>query len=477
MVCSLQLPNDILLLVGEHLDNHGDRWKLISVSHHFHELFLSLVYRKARLNSWRDVYSFLCAITNRPSLARAVHELDLSSWQRKPIASEDWEVLRNSAILKDTVQISSYSGDETAQWEEHLAKGRGDAWIALTLPLLSQLRQLHLVYSTPTPCLDRIMQRAINGERPFQPRLVFQNLREVVLYHQEDLDQPAAQESAENGSDKHSPSFLLSFFQLPSLRSIVANSVVDPTSASQNPDSDAEQSDQLCSGFSSITDIDLRHSSGNHGMEALITSCADLKSFKYQHSDSHLASHGFQPTAFYRSLTRSKQTLQTLWLDHYGDHYPFTSAGLNQTHDEWFGSLADFSGLQELRIRLTNLLDIRYQTEPTTPLINCLPHSLETLYIEGCEERHVGTLVSQLQTVLKNRNSRFPHLRCLDIEGAFQNASAEELGDTRASASDPSDDTIKSKIMQAAEPLHEHCASVGIELHVHDRAFSQNHVR
>lgn len=474
MTRPFQLPNDVLLLVGEQLDDHADRWNLIFVSQHFHDLFLSLVYRTVRLNHWRDAYSFICAITKRPSLARVVRELDLSHWRREPIPQADWDVLQRSSILKNRVEVSSYSQDETAQWMKHLAKGRGDTWIALTLPLLSQIRQLHLIYSTPSICLNRIMQRAINNERPFQSQPAFQHLCKVSLHHQEDPDRPTAQENTENGPHGNQSALLLSFFELPSMRSVVANSVVDPTSISIDPDLEIEETETLCVGPSSITEIDLRRSSGNHGMEALIASCADLKSFKYQHSDSHLTSNGYQPAALYRSLTRSKRSLQTLWLDHYGDHYPFTSAGLNQTHDEWFGSLADFSALREIRIRLPNLLDIRYQSEPTTPLINSLPRSLEILYIEGCEERHMGMLASQLRIVVRNRRSRFPHLRRLDIEGAFRNASADELGDTSASTSEPADDTIKAKIMQAAEPLHEDCASAGLELHVHDRLFNQS---
>lgn len=472
MTHSLPLPNDVLLLIGDQLESHADRWNLTFVSRHFHDLFVSLLYRGVRLNSWRHAYSFLCAITQRSPLTRAVHELDLSGWQRELIPQEDWHSLQSSPILKDGVEASSFSPDETAQWNEHLAAGRGDAWVALMLPLLSQLRQLHLVYCTHTICLNRIMQRAIDREGPFKSQSVFQHLRKVTLHHQKDVDHPAAQEDVGNHSS-HSPSaLLLSFFRLPSMRSLVANSVVDPTS--DDLDFNANGTKHSHSGLSSITEIDLHHSSGNHGMEALIASCQDLQSFKYQHSDSHLASQGYIPTAFYRSLTRSKRTLQTLWLDHYGDHYAFTSAGLNQTHDEWFGSLADFSALREIRIRLPNLLDIRYQNEPTSPLINCLPGSLEILYIEGCEERHLGMLVSQLRTVVKNSRSRFPRLRYLDIEGAFQTPSSDEIGDTRDPVSSPADHTIKPKIMQAAELLHEDCASAGLELHVHDRAFCKD---
>ena len=80
-------------------------------------------------------------------------------------------------------------------------------------------------------------------------------------------------------------------------------------------------------------------------MHALIASCANLKSFKYRYSDAYILSCGYKPMALYKSLAHSKATLQILWLDQYGIHYEYIVVGLNQTRDEWFGSLADFTAL------------------------------------------------------------------------------------------------------------------------------------
>lgn len=477
------LPNDILLMVGEHLDHHEDRWNLIFVSRHFHDLFLPLVYRNAPLHNWRGTKSFLHAITQRPALANAVRELDLSRWQTSPITDDGRNDVGNSAPFAELVKETSHSDEEAIRWEESLVRGLGDAWTALLLPLLTQLRKLHLAYATHTPLLDMTMQRAVRCEKPFHSGPAFRHLRQVSLHRREEIDPCEPQEAAEHGDQPPSASLLMPFFQLPSMRAIFADSVIDPSSittdyytddkAAEENDEGAELSEKSPSGLSSITEIDLRASSGNHGMDALVASCADLKSFKYQHSDSHVQSQGYQPSAFYRSLTRSKDTLHTLWLDHYGDHYPFTAAGLNQTHDEWFGSLAGFTALREVRIRLPNLLDIRYQSEPTTPLVNCIPQSLETLYIEGCEERHLPILASQLQTVLKQRQSKAPRLQRLDIEGAFQNVSSDGSGDSSSPTTEVLENSIKSKITQAVEPLHIDCIAAGVGLHVHDRAFSQ----
>ncbi|KAJ5502776.1 hypothetical protein N7463_005650 [Penicillium fimorum] len=463
----LVVPNDVLILIGEQVEQKADRWNLIFASHHFHDLFLPLVYRKVSIHHWQDANSFIHAILKRPALARAVHELDLTSWHARSVSDDECNQIQTSTSLRAWLEDVSCSTGESDQWAQGLGQGLADAWVALILPLLSQLRKLALAYTTNSPHLDRIMQRAVDCEKPFSAQSTFRHLRKVSLHHREYLDRSEHLDNV-GGETQLSSTLLLPFFQLPSVRAITANAVVDPsstTSSSEEPTDDKKPR----FGFSSITDIDLRASSGNHGMETLVSSCADLKSFKYQHSDSHVLSNGYQPSAFYRSLTHSKKSLQILWLDHYGSHHPFTAAGLNQNHDEWFGSLADFTALQEVRVRLPNLLDIRYQNEPTTPLIECLPSSLETLYIEGCEERYLGMLVSQLQTVIKNRQARFPGLMRVDIEGAFHNVPSDDDDQVANSGSEVLEAVIKDKVYQAAEPLHIDCINAGLELHLHDR--------
>ena len=467
----LALPNDVLLLIGEQLERKADRWNLVFVSRRFHDLFLPLLYRKVAIHNCKDANSFLHAILQRSTLARAVRELDLTNWHAQCISDDEHNQIKSSAPLCEWLTVASHSELERHRWTECLVQGLSDSWIALILPLISQLRKLHLAYSAISPYLDRILQRAVDCEKPFAAQPAFRHLNEVSLHHREDLDHSDDLGSS-RGEAPPPSSLLLPFFQLPSVRAITANSVMDPsfiTTASEQSSEDQKPR----TGFSSITEIDLRASSGNHGMEMLIASCADLKSFKYQHSDSHVLSHGYQPSAFHRSLSHSKKSLQTLWLDNYGSHYPFTAAGLNQSQDEWFGSLVEFTALREVRVRLTNLLDIRYQNEPTTPLIECLPSSLETLYIEACEERYIAMLVSQLRTVIKNFRGRFPGLKRVDVEGAFQNFPVDDDGHTITSG--PAlDAVIKDKVFQAAEPLHIDCVQAGIELHLHDRALSHD---
>ncbi|RHZ63763.1 uncharacterized protein CDV56_106236 [Aspergillus thermomutatus] len=463
------LSNDVLLLVGEFLEDHQDRFNLLFVCHHFHDLFRRLVYRYAALKDCSQTRSFLSATLRHPELARAVRTLDLSGWQTKSgsyestsIAEEDMEVFRN------WTREVSHSDEEYVQWERDLQQDIEEAWIALLLPLVSNVQQLRLLYPKENRYLDRMMQRAVQGEKPFNTQPAFRALRQVSLGHLDDsLDSKGT----------YLPSQVLPFFQLPSMRAITADSVIESTSADEQQTQ--TQSRIEPSPASSVSEIVLNSSSGAKGMMSIVAACSALRSFKYQHSDGHLLAEGYQPAAFYRSLSASKHTLRTLWLDSCGVHLPFTIAGANETHDEWFGSLADFTNLKDIRIRLPNLLDIRYQAEPSVPLTEVLPTGVESLYVEGCKENSLAMLVKQLGTLLGSANRsgvtdgksgqshRFKGLKKLQIEGMFHDE--EEYEDSGYEGSPTGDKVIKPRIYETVGPLRRACELAGVDLFIRDR--------
>jgi hypothetical protein len=233
---------------------------------------------------------------------------------------------------------------------------------------------------------------------------------------------------------------------------------------------DNEETDEPSSERSqsqSFSEITLTSSNAFKGLESILSSCASLKSFKYQHTDALLLAEGFRPSAFNTSLSRHKSTLETIWLDKLGTHLPFTISGVNESHEEWFGSFADFTALKDLRIRLPNLLDIQYSFEPQTPLIDVLPGSIESLYIEDCKERSLGMLLDQVGLVLeaRNRKTRFNALRRLDIEGFFHDD--EEDADTSGGGNGGR--VIKQRVYEMVEPLRGVCEEAGIQLSLRDR--------
>ncbi|PYH75886.1 hypothetical protein BO82DRAFT_359659 [Aspergillus uvarum CBS 121591] len=453
------LPNDILLLVGEFVEDHRDRYNLLFVSRQFNELFRRLLYRAASLKSCAQLHSFLGALLRRPELARAVRSLDFHEWQSRTASSSTSFADTDITPFTNLSGGFSHSEQEQERWSQDLANGVEEAWIALLLPLVGNLRHLRLVYPKNNIYLDRMMQRAVTGERPFHHQPTFRVLRDVSLSHLPD---------DEDSRGSFMPSQILPFFQLPSMRTFTADSVVETTRSEESESETADSEYEPVVGSSSISEITLCTSSGSRGMESLIASCSSLKSFKYQHSDSHLLSEGYRPSSFYRSLDTSKHCLQSLWLDNGGTHLPFTVAGANETHDEWLGPLTEYTSLKELRIRLPNLLDIRYQLDPSCPLTDILPPSLEALYVEGCKENSLTMLVGQLKSVLQKRKTQFTSLKRLDIEGFFHDEEDEEASGYQASDS-MGERFIRPRVYEMAEPLREVCVDVGIDLYLRDR--------
>ncbi|EAW14405.1 uncharacterized protein ACLA_074420 [Aspergillus clavatus NRRL 1] len=472
MSCSL--PNDILLLVGEFLEDHQDRYNLLFVCNRFCGLFRRLVYRHAALKNCDQIRAFLTAILPHPELARAVRSLDFDQWQLKPATSVPQaggsRCKDDMVLFRDWAREISQSEEEYVRWEQDLLHDVEEAWIALLLPLVRNVKRLRLVYPKQNVYLDRTMQRAVRGEKPFHLQPALRSLQEVSLGHLEREDDDA--------QGTFVPSQIAPFFQFPSLRVITAESVIESASTQE----DEDQSPMDAGPLSGISEIVLNSSSGANGMNGLLAACASLTTFKYQHSDAQLLSEGYRPSAFCRSLARSRHrhTLRTLWLDTCGHHLPFTIAGANMTHDEWFGSLADFPALQNLRIRLPNLVDIRYQAEPSVPLTEILPAGLESLYVEGCKETALGMLVAQLKLVLGKRGSRFRGLKRLEIEGLFHDE--EDSEDSSGSGGSApagnetltlTDSVIRPRVYGMVEPLRTACAEAGVELFVRDRACLQ----
>lgn len=448
----MSLPDDVLLLVGEFLEDHSDRYNLIFVCQRFHKLYLPIVYRTASLRTCRHVKSFLKPTLKHPELARAVRALRFDRWQDK--ATDTYVTITDDerAVLHGWIQRISFSDQEHSQWEKDLDNGVSEAWIALLLPLVNNLRRLGLAYPQHSTYLDRTIQRAVNGEY-----LALQTLQNVSLSHLEDETQDT--------TGVFFPSQILPFFELRHMRAFHADSIIESELSQKTQHN---KTNEHFKKVSSISEIKLTTSNGAKGMLDLIVSCPALQSFKYQHSDSHLYSEGYRPSAFYSSLYGCKDTLTTLWLDNYGTHLPFTITGANETHDEWFGSLAEFTALKDLRIRFPNLLDVRYQAEPSIPLPEILPKSIESLYVEGCKENSLSLLLSQIEMVVSKHASQFPALKWLNIEGSFHEDEDYEDSGYESSA-DTGVKRIKPRVYELFGPLQRLCSQAGINLAVRDR--------
>ncbi|KAL2818203.1 hypothetical protein BDW59DRAFT_181951 [Aspergillus cavernicola] len=454
------LSSDIILLIGDHIEDINDRYNAIFLNHRFYELFSHALFRSVTLKNRTQLQSFLKALMHRPNLAAVVRSLDLGEWQPETSHPHPHLSPEDLAMFSLCARTMSQSTQEYVQWENDLISGVEEAWIALLLPMVNNIRQLKLTHASQNledRYLDRTFARAVNQEIPFDQQPAFHRLEEVSLKALNDYEEQST----------FDPSQILPFFQLPSLRSFSANSLVE-----YRPSSDLKLKGlpkNLIKGDSPISDINLTSSNGGKGLETLLPLCSALKSFKHQHSDDYRGTDGFNPTAFHQTLSQSKSTLETLWLDNLGVHFAFTDSGLNESCDGWFGSLADFAVLTDLRIRLPNLLDIQSQLDPSIPLTDILPSSLETLYIEGCRENSLDMLIRQVRLVLEVRKTKFPALRRVDIEGRFHDDDDDLDASGVADMEGISGKIIRSRVYEMMQPVVEGCGSVGVEMFLRDR--------
>ncbi|KAL3467279.1 hypothetical protein BJX64DRAFT_166550 [Aspergillus heterothallicus] len=456
------LPNDVILLVGDYLEDRGDCYKAVLVNRRFHTLFSRALFRSAVLRNLEQVQCFLKAIVRQPSLAFVIQYLDLSQWESAP--AQPSFSSNELAQLSIWAKSFGHSDEERVQWERDLLDNDEEAWIALLVSLASNVRSLKLAYPRENKYVDRMFERAVNTES-VHDRPTFSRLEEVSLSHMKDVECKGSL----------SPAQIKPFFQLPFMRTISADNVIEPqTTSTEENEAETESQDDHSSAqeplsTSSISEITFNSSNAPQGLQTLINLCPSLNILKYQHSDDHALASGFNPTSFFTSLSTIKPTLQTLWLDNLGTHHAFTASGLNETYDGYFGSLAEFTSLKDLRIRLPNLLDMGYTFEPSLPLTEVLPPSIERLYVESCKENSLPMLADQLGSLLEARKERFKALKRVDIEGFFH-VDDEDLDDSGVDGGDGScDRVIKERVYEIAKPLSEKCEDSGVQLFLRDR--------
>ncbi|PYH86661.1 hypothetical protein BO82DRAFT_397246 [Aspergillus uvarum CBS 121591] len=296
-------------------------------------------------------------------------------------SSTIFEVTTNDISgIRSRVAELRQSPEETAEWEKELVRGNHDAWIAVLLTYLSNLSFFRVKFATLIGKYIRdIVSRAATREAPFTSIL-------------QELEPLSAGSRLADWIPFQAYEFL-PFLQLPTMRDVeLWWGLID----SDNPNGDAMAGLELGPGTLRITTIE-SFGNGRYGLMHLIAACPNLESFRWEHIDTQApgaSRRRFRPRAFHRSLSTQKQSLVELWLN----EKVYIDASLDFEEDEegeqeseldppdnWFGSLADFVKLKELRMRVVNLLDFRSESfELNKALKLILPGSLERLSLTEC---------------------------------------------------------------------------------------------
>ncbi|KAL4981000.1 hypothetical protein BDW66DRAFT_163971 [Aspergillus desertorum] len=418
-----KLNDDIFLLIGDHLEEHNDRYNAIFVNRRFFELFSRALYRSASLEKRLQVQPFLKAITLRPNLASVVRSLDCAGWEsssQQPRLSKE-----ETALFSLSAKTNSHSLEEHSLWERDLRDGIDEAWIALLLSSVHNIRQLKLAIRTawnPGATWTACAQELRRNRNHLADARLFINCMRCLCGNGLEMMRTRARclcrKSCHLCACLHRP---------------------EPAYEQTNKE-DAHEPSAERTKSKSLSEITLTSSNAYRGLESILSSCASLKSFKYQHTDALLLAEGFRPSAFKTSLAPHKSTHETIWLDNFGTHLPFTINGVNESHEEWFGSFADFTALKK-------------SAHPS-------------LYIEDCKERSLGMLLAQVGLVLEVRTrKRFKELKRLDIEGSFH----DDEEDADMSGGGNGERVIKPRVYDMVEPLRGVCEEAEVQLYLRDR--------
>ncbi|KAL3473377.1 hypothetical protein BJX99DRAFT_261442 [Aspergillus californicus] len=333
---------------------------------------------------------------------------------------------------------------DTSGWFQDMNAGVGKAFLALLLPLISDICELKLAFPfRASGChLSYMFAKVRENERPFDTEPAFSKLQDVTLVAE-----------YEDADDEESPMTvylqcrLICFFEMKAMRTLSVEVLVEDRAPAES-DVQVPRS-PLVRGQSTITELEFTLSNGGLG---------------FQHYDSYITFAPFQPKEFYRTLSIQKDTLETLWLDNLGIHVDFEDDGVQEKRDEWFGSLVDFVVLKDLRIRLPNLLDIQNQPEPEIPLIDILPSSIERIFIEKCTVSTLPMLIRHLQFII-NKRDRFPTLGRIDIEGMFHDVGEQTAHPGPAGVQRATHATVHNLL----ETLREVCRNAGVKIFIRDR--------
>ncbi|KAL2838220.1 hypothetical protein BJX68DRAFT_214183 [Aspergillus pseudodeflectus] len=126
----------------------------------------------------------------------------------------------------------------------------------------------------------------------------------------------------------------------------------------------------------------------------LINLSPNLKEFIYEHTERTFGGKKvtFLPSVLREPLLRLKGSLHKLSLNPTGRGRP--DEGIDVT----FGSLGQFSRLEEVFFRVEYLLDMN---SPSGTLSNCLPMHIRHLHLAGCRKAHIDTVIQEVENMVR----------------------------------------------------------------------------
>lgn len=419
------LPPEILLLIVRHVYEQDIR-HLIFTSRQLYYVLQPSLFANVKLSDIRvlrgvptlsyRVSTFLYAVVRNPKLAKYVRTLEVSGWNIHGVdiqCQQDESQARfdRDLIRKLVEKMTGYSGEKRSDWLKDLEEFNTEAWMALLLPKLKELRKLSMDWPHSSRYILHMLRNAGNNIEP-----VFPHLEEVyTTWWKEDGGSIPAY-------------FLNPFLKLPSMRILGCKRLRDQKREEFEPESEDDEpslkTEILPSRCSNLTVIDLVDAACFNGMLEWVRACKILRSFRIvgdgflSNSEYQSQKHHGEGRKLYKSLLLQKSTLEALWID--------SSWSLGRGNDGWIGSFVDFLALKAIAINLPSLAGVDYvgwnirENPPrkVRKLENVLPSSLETLYLILDERFCFGEALDDLAELVGSNN--FPRLAAIHLNRVFK---------------------------------------------------------
>lgn len=407
------LPVEIIAQILEDADSPATLYNAALSSRQWYDIAVPYLYRRIDIDS-RDRHPngilkrFLLLFLRRPELAAHVRHFSIRpAWEDSrpggrttPLKQSLEEALSNAEDLeveiRDAVARASHSDEEHVNWLEEIEVE--DTTLALLLPLFTRLETLDLEY-TFTSCVERMLQRAGQREKPFDSQPAFVSLHSLLWAHSD---------------NKYGGEFAVGPFLFPSIQTVYLHRV-------GSGDDDAPDKNLACvgQGTSQCTHLELKDCRLNVGdTKTLLSIPKRLKTFIYEVSGGHLSYCSVSFPALRDALEVHKDTLEDLWIDIVHDGILWVEE-MDDTLP--FTSLQNFSRLRRLRIAPdfvfgTQSEGVDRRHDRNKRLLDLLPPSIEVLHItHGDEygimldgfraEDNLSTVYDGLELVLSNKSA------------------------------------------------------------------------
>ncbi|KAK2734491.1 hypothetical protein FQN55_002661 [Onygenales sp. PD_40] len=402
----VSLPVDLLMIIAENLEEQRDLAAFSITSKCCYDAAVPILYKtieKIYFAYDQFLYLLVRTLLLKPSLRKYVRKLRLEDWCTHPglhhhdRANVDPGMVE---VLENSVAPFSHPDDEKEMWLQDLKCGYGDAYVGLLLTLIPNLRVLGLTITPTCVYPQRVIDRALNGNKPFDSYPAFPHLRCVELRRDSDIYCMMAVDFADPlsyVSDELKP-----IFMFPSIRYFSGANII---SSDLNP---------FCRFESQMTHLRLSECMLSSSIESLVKSCRRLKTFQFSHhANSYVGSREpqFRTSDLNSWLEGAKQSIETLCITSNVNIKTGDQTGI----DDFVGPFVDFRALERLHLSapyLTNLCN-----SLRSPLAEkVLPASLRRLYIEDADKRAFPSIVLFVESLIQSWAHCVPQLADVTIQ-------------------------------------------------------------